>query len=99
MLSTREAQQVLDRDFLELRGKILEVAASLDRIDRAPAHHPEQPDSRVGQIRLALEALNEPGPGRAETIQMIFSLPYSRDWQKTLQVRHSATSSNGSPAG
>ena len=34
MLNPREALEVLDRDFLETRGKILEIAAVLDRIDR-----------------------------------------------------------------
>ena len=63
MLNPREALEVLDRDFLETRGKILEIAAVLDRIDRAPAHHHHHPDPRVGQIRQALEALCEPGPG------------------------------------
>ena len=55
MLNPREALEVLDRNFLETRGKILEIAAVLDRIDRAPAHHHLHPDPRVGQIRQALE--------------------------------------------
>ena len=86
MLNTREALAVLDRDFLETRGKILEVAAVLDRIDRAPAHHPEHPDPRLGQIRQALEALAEPGPGRAETIQLIFSADYDQNWRSHLKL-------------
>jgi len=85
MLNTREAREVLDRDFLETRGKILEIAAVLDRIDRAPTHHPEHPDPRLGQIRQALEALCIPGPCRAETIQMIFSLEYDRHWREKLK--------------
>ena len=35
MLNTRDASEVLNRDFLEARCKILEIAAILDRIDRA----------------------------------------------------------------
>ncbi len=86
MLNLREALAVLDRDFLETRCKILEIAAVLDRIDRAPAHHPEHPDPRLGQIRQALEALSVPGPGRAETIQRIFSLDYDRNWRQKMRV-------------
>jgi hypothetical protein len=86
MLNPREALEVLDRDFLETRGKILEIAAVLDRIDRAPAHPHLHPDPRVGQIRQALEALCEPGPGRSETIQLIFSLQYDRDWRDKLEL-------------
>lgn len=83
MLTTRDAAAVLDRDFLEVRGKILEVAATLDRLDRAPSHHAhgEAPDRRLAQLRQALEALLEPGPGRAETVQHIFSLHYDPAWR------------------
>jgi hypothetical protein len=88
MLNMREAMEVLDRDFLETRGKILEIAAVLDRIDRAPSHHHEHqhPDPRLGQLRQALEALCEPGPGRAETIQLIFSLEYDKNWPEYLKL-------------
>jgi hypothetical protein len=86
MLSRRDATEVLDRDFLETRCKILELAATLDRIDRAPARHGEHPDSRLSQLRQALEALVEPGPGRAETIQRIFSLEYDPAWRRHLDV-------------
>ncbi|QEH38328.1 hypothetical protein OJF2_69290 [Aquisphaera giovannonii] len=80
MMNAREALAILDRDFLETRCKVLEVAAALDRIDRAPAHHPEHPDPRLGQLRQALEALLIPGPDRAETIQLIFSREYDPAW-------------------
>jgi len=89
MLNRRDATEVLDRDFLETRGKILELAATLDRIDRAPARHGEHPDSRLGQLRQALEALVEPGPGRAETIQRIFSLQYDPGWRQSMDVPRS----------
>jgi hypothetical protein len=94
MLYTREALEILDRDFLETRCKILEIAAVLDRIDRAPAHHHVHPDPRAGQLRQALEALCEPGPGRAETIQLIFSREYESGWRQTfgLSQGHSAAS-------
>jgi hypothetical protein len=89
MLNRRDATEVLDRDFLETRGKILELAATLDRIDRAPTRHGEHPDSRLGQLRQALDALVEPGPGRAETIQRIFSLEYDPAWRKSKDVPRS----------
>jgi hypothetical protein len=88
MLNTRDTLEVLERDFLETRCKILEIAAVLDRIDRAPSRHHEHPDPRLGQLRQALEALAEPGPGRAETIQLIFSLEYDPNWRDNLKVPH-----------
>ncbi|HEY2158266.1 MAG TPA: hypothetical protein VGH33_21735 [Isosphaeraceae bacterium] len=83
MLTTRDAATVLDRDFLELRSKILEAAAALDRLDRAPSHHAhgEMPDRRLAQLRQAIEALLVPGPGRAETVQRIFSIDYDPAWR------------------
>lgn len=87
MLNTRDATEVLDHDFLETRGKILEIAAVLDRIDRAPARHGEHPDPRLSQLRQALDALAEPGPGRAETIQRIFSLEYDPAWRERMKLR------------
>ena len=89
MLNTRDAAEVLDHDFLEARCKILEIAATLDRIDRAPARHNDHPDARLSQLRRALEALNEPGPGRAETIQRIFSLEYDPAWREKMSLLRS----------
>lgn len=90
MPNRRDALEVLDRDFLETRCKILELAATLDRIDRAPARHGESPDSRLGQLRQALEALVEPGPGRAETVQRIFSLAFDPAWRRNMNVPQSS---------
>ena len=83
MADARTAIEVLDRDFLETRSRILELAAALDRIDRASSRPGEAPDRRLYQIRKAIEALLEPGPGRAETVQRLFSLEYDPQWQKS----------------
>lgn len=82
MIITRDADAVLNREFLEIRGKLLELAAGLDRLDRAPETPGSPPDRRLAQLRRALEALLEPGPDRAETIQRIFSLEYDPDWPR-----------------
>ena len=89
MHARRDATDVLDRDFLDARCKILEIAAILDRIDRAPARPGEHPDARLGQLRRGVEALSEPGPGRAETVQHIFSLEYDLDWRRKMNVQRS----------
>lgn len=88
MTTPREVAEVLDRDFLEIRSRILDVAAALDRLDRA-AIHPggaTHPDRRLTQIRQAIEALLEPGPGRSETVQRLFSLDFDPAWRATLGV-------------
>lgn len=84
MLATRDATEVLNREFLDVRCTILDLAAALDRLDRAPEHAGHPPDPRLSQVRQALEALLVPEAGRAETIQRIFSLDYDPRWQSKL---------------
>jgi hypothetical protein len=86
MPSPREAQAVLDRDFLEVRARILEIAAALDRLDRAVGRPSVGPDRRLGLIRLALEALLDPEPARAETIQRLFSREYDPGWRAAFEL-------------
>jgi hypothetical protein len=39
-------------------------------------------DPRLHRIRLALEAILDPDPGRAERVQQIFSLEYDPKWER-----------------
>lgn len=82
----RDAVSVLEQDFLETRCKILEVAAALDRLDRAPTRGGDPPDPRLALLRQGIEALLEPGPGRAEAIQGIFSLDYDPEWVERFKL-------------
>ena len=75
------APEVLDREFLEVRAKLLQVAATLDRAARAAGSIAG--DSRLSQIQRAIEVLASSDDDRAEQIQMIFSLPYDPTWQKS----------------
>ena len=78
-MSPQSAQETLDREFLTIRCRLIEVAAALDRISRAAG---STDDVRLANIRRSLEALAQPGTDRAENIQHIFSLPYSPDWRQ-----------------
>jgi hypothetical protein len=80
MTAPANALETLNREFLSLRGKLLEVAAALDRIDRAGG---ASDDPRVGQVQRSLKLLAEPreSADRAEQMQMIFSLPYNPNWR------------------
>jgi hypothetical protein len=64
---------MLGAEFLGIRCRLVEVAAALDRIDRAKD---SAADPRTAQIRRSLEILAADGPDRAERVQMVFSLPY-----------------------
>ena len=66
------AADALDRDFLSIRCRLIELAAALDRIDRADGS--AAGDRRLAQIRRSLEILAGLSPNRAERVQMEFSL-------------------------
>ena len=73
------APEVLDREFLEIRAKILEVAASLDRLDRGEGDI--RSDDRYQQLCQGIEILKESDVDRAERVQTLFSLPYDPQWR------------------
>jgi hypothetical protein len=79
-----DALEVLNREFLEVRARLLQIAASLDRLDRAAGSVEE--DSRVSKIREALAILEEDSPDRAERIQLLFSRPYEPAWRSTFKL-------------
>ncbi|TWU27319.1 hypothetical protein [Bythopirellula polymerisocia] len=78
------AQAILEREYLPVRAKIIEIASALDRIDRATGGPPDDP--RGKQIQTALELLLENGPDRAERVQLLFSRHYDETWPATLQM-------------
>lgn len=68
---------MLDRCYLEIRSKLLDLAALFDRIDRGG----KISDPRLDQLQQALPLLQHRGSERAEKIQLHFSLPYDPHWQ------------------
>ena len=76
-----DAPEVLDREFLEIRAKLLQIAAALDRIGRADGS--TEGDQRLRQIEQALDVVASSQPDRAQRLQMIFSLTYDEDWRET----------------
>jgi hypothetical protein len=79
-----DAPEVLNREFLEIRARILQIAASLDRLDRAAGDTGDDP--RIDKLQQALAVLAGEGPGRAEKIQLIFSRLYERDWRAKFKI-------------
>ena len=73
-------RQTLDEYALEVRCKLLEIAAILDRYDRACQRHPDDAppdDVRLARFRQSLTILSESQaePNRAEQIALLFSHP------------------------
>ena len=74
-------QQVLDRYFPEVRAKLIEIAATMDRLQRAHADSPQlslSEDDRMKMFYESLQVLKDTSdaPDKAERIQMIFSDPH-----------------------
>lgn len=67
-----DQRAVIDRYFLEHRSKILDIAAFLDRIDRAQECNAKD-DFRLHAFRAALIALATATESRIEAMQMILS--------------------------
>ena len=78
------ANQILEREYLSIRAKILELAACFDRIERADGDVSDAPEMVL--IRQALDVLIEHQLNRAEQVQMLFSHPYRKNWQAEFQV-------------
>lgn len=89
MMSNRQAEDVLNREFLELRAKVLELAASMDRLDRATGSVAE--DTRMRKLREALAVVVDERGDRAEQVQLIFSRHYHPEWRKEFHLSRSSS--------
>jgi hypothetical protein len=67
--------ETIDRYFLENRHRLLDIAAFLDRVDRADADGSAMDDFRIIAFRKAVAELLTPDCGRTERILAILSDP------------------------
>jgi hypothetical protein len=63
--------QVLDLYFMDARSKLIDLAAFLDRVERATG----EDDFRIKAFREALKALGAHGPEKAKQVLLAFSDP------------------------
>ncbi len=80
-----DAPEVLNREFPEIRARLLQLAAALDRMDRATGS--TEADPRRAKIREALSILSQPGRDHAERLQLLFSLAYDADWKQRFELQ------------
>jgi hypothetical protein len=76
------AERVLDQFFLDARGKLLEVAAVLDRLGRGAGADAVGADPRAAKLARAVEVLLGDAPNKTELLQQLFSLPYDPNWKR-----------------
>lgn len=95
-----QARQIFDESFLSIRAKLIEVAAVLDRIDRASELAASQDgnpidtsdadsDPRRGRVEEAIHLLQrgEAQPGqRAAALQQLFSRQYDPQWRQQFDI-------------
>jgi hypothetical protein len=71
-------QKVLDLYFMEARAKLIDLAAFLDRVDRADG--PD--DFRIKSLRRALAELEKAEPQRAKSVLLALSDPTTEPIQR-----------------
>ncbi len=78
--------EILQSQFLEMRARILELAASLDRIDRAEGDVSDEPT--IIKILKGIEILGDTASDRAKRVQLLFSRDYQPDWADNFKNVH-----------
>ena len=64
-----DRKNILDLYFLDARARLIDIAAFMDRVDRADG----ETDFRYDAFREALKALESGQPDRAEKVLLAFS--------------------------
>lgn len=77
------SNQVMEREFLQIRAKILEIAASLDRIDRAEGNCD---DSQMDLVQKGIAILAGDSGEKAVEVQMLFSRQYDDQWRSQFGI-------------
>lgn len=86
---------ILQETFLTVRAKLLEIAATLDRIDRAEAGESKiEDDLRYLKLQQGIHLLladtetikNSAASSRAELIQLLFSRVYEESWPEQYEL-------------
>ena len=68
-------RQLTDLYYLEMRAKLLDISAFLDRLDRAQDADRRPTDFRVDGMRRAFQELLSPEPGRTARVHLCLSDP------------------------
>lgn len=85
------SEQILQQEYLLARAKILELAATLDRIDRAGGDVGAHPQMKLLQQGFKIltdsdQSSSDQSQSRAEQVQLLFSRQYANDWRQTFGV-------------
>ncbi len=83
----RNAEQIVEQEFLQVRAKILEIAAFLDRLDPEDKKGVSPANAeRLKLLRGGCELLLDSDSDKAARLQLLFSRQYDDQWRKAMGV-------------
>ena len=80
-------QQVTDSYFLDARARLIDIAAFLDRVERAAGDE----DFRMEAFRRAILELSKSNPHKAREVLMVFSDPTDSPIDQAPGVKNAST--------
>jgi soluble cytochrome b562 len=80
----RTAQQVIADEFLIARAKILELAATLDRIERSSGD--VEDSKQMNLLAQGMHILCDEEVDKAKRVQLLMSRQYDPHWQSTMSI-------------
>ena len=84
IIAERTAQQIVAEDFMIARARIVELAATLDRIERASG---DVDDSRNMQLLMqGMNILCDDEFEKAKRVQLLMSRHYDPQWQTQMAI-------------
>jgi len=90
-------KKVIDTYFMEHRAKLLDIAAFLDRIDRAAAEKPGE-DFRVAAFKDAIALLTDGKADRARRILELLSDPTAMPLESAAGMKGASGAWPGAPS-
>ncbi|MFK7734911.1 MAG: hypothetical protein AB8B50_02720 [Pirellulaceae bacterium] len=86
----RSADEVLEHEFLQIRAKLLEIAAFYDRLDEAGLDQPDESAAEISEklelLKVGCQQLVDNEPGKAARIQLLFSREYDENWRQKFSL-------------
>ncbi len=80
----RSAEQIVADDFMIARARIVELAATLDRIERATG---DVEDSKNMQLLIqGMQVLCDEEVEKAKRVQLLMSRHYDPQWQSQMSI-------------
>lgn len=92
-------KEIADLYFLDARHKLIEIAAFLDRVERAGAASAEGADYRVESLKRALKVIAGDTPDKAKAVQMMFSDPTDEPLESAAGLKGATGAWGGKPRG